>query len=177
MINADVRRTLDVFRAKHRKSTFLYSLSSAFYGVPAIGLLYNYNACLIAVSGNVALINLMITQLLAQVPLSYLNDTHSLWKHYTFHEWSLWGYADVSAACMTFVTQLIITPQLCGTADRLVLYFAALAFSLGFFVLARVASQSQKFTTNRIYKWGWCYCHFFWHMCLPMSCAYLVLTV
>ena len=177
MINADVRRTLDVFRAKHRTSTFLYSLSSAFYGVPAIGLLYNYHACLTAVSGNVALINLMITQLLAQVPLSYLNDTYSLWKHYTFHEWNFWAYADVSAACMTFVTQLIITPQLCGTSDRLVLSFAALVVSLGFFVLARVASKSQKFTTSKTYLFFWVYAHTMWHLCLPMSCAYLVLTV
>ena len=174
-MNADVRQTLNMFRSKHRKSTFLYSISSAFYAIPAVALMFNYTACLEALSGNVALINLMITQLIIQCPLSYLNDTHSLWKHATFHTWYFWSYVDVAAACATFCTQIIMTPQLCETPFELVLYSVGLCVSLGFFALARVASKSKQFTTNRLHRCMWCYSHAMWHTVLPMSCTWVIL--
>lgn len=170
-----VKHTLDVFRAKHRKSRAIYSFSSMFYAAPAIALLYNYPSCVEAVSGNVVLINVMITQLFVQCPLSYLNDTYSLWKYYSFHQHSFWGYADVSAACMTFVSQLIMTPQLCETHFELALYVAGLVASLGFFVIARITSQSKHFTTNTLYKWAWLTSHTMWHTILPAACTYVII--
>lgn len=171
-----VRHTLNTFRAKHRKSTFLYSVSSVFYAIPAIGLMYNYDACVKALSGNIPLINLMITQLIVQCPLSYLNDTYSLWKYATFETWYFWSYVDVSSAVMTFCTQLIMTPMLCDTHFENVLYFGALFLSLGFFALARFASHSKYFTTNSVYKWIWCMSHFLWHALLPFSCTYVIVV-
>lgn len=175
-MNVDVRHTLEMFRSKHRKSTFLYSLSSAFYGIPAVALMYNYTACLRALSGNVVLMNLMITQLFIQCPLSYLNDTYTLWKYTTFNKWHFWSYMDVSGACATFCTQIIMTPQLCETPFELLLYIVGLCVSIGFFVLGRIASQSKEFTTNRLHKWTWCVSHAMWHFTLPLSCTYVILV-